>query len=568
MKKISSLIFVNSGMSSCTGHDYSWNTALQSACKSRNIHHTFLFRKEISPCFLKEFSNSYAALTNTIYTKPFINIEGDPYNLFIQQAEQIKKDFKNLKIDIHKNTLMFCHTADPATMLGMLWWCATMPAGQQPTLLFHFHYSFSPLGEWATQIFTEIRKALSPISHVYFCACIDFIASFLTYHLHKEVTLLPMPFNLPDISNSHNKIVYGFAGGGRLEQGPALLAPLALEYIKRGGKNNFIFQVAFSQQHPDIASIRQALENAEQLHPQQIQFIPQLITGEKYYDLLAKYSLLLLPYDSLRYHNARPSQIVQESIAMGIPALVPNGGSLAYEVTKAANGSIITDDLNVHTLCDALFTFEETAEKRLQQAKASRDRYIRYNNIDNIMQFLLHTYSHYPEKSSHISIKNNLPPQELYNKNTSPAFHERSVVPRQVSIESPAVLKKYWKKYYKMLSHSILFNAHYYLTTNPDVYAAGMDPLLHFVRHGGQEGRKPNPIFDPEYYLAVYPDVAEAGMNPLCHYIEYGWKEERNPSAQFNTLEYLENNEDVRRANMNPLEHFLKYGLLEGRNIN
>src|SRR5687768_12574680 len=58
------------------------------------------------------------------------------------------------------------------------------------------------------------------------------------------------------------------------------------------------------------------------------------------------------------------------------------------------------------------------------------------------------------------------------------------------------------------------FDAQYYLFHNPDVAAAGVDPLLHYNTVGWQEGRDPNAWFDTSGYLAHNPDVAAAGINP------------------------------------------------------
>ncbi|MGJ8572800.1 MAG: glycosyltransferase family 4 protein [Hoeflea sp.] len=44
-----------------------------------------------------------------------------------------------------------------------------------------------------------------------------------------------------------------------------------------------------------------------------------------------------------------------------------------------------------------------------------------------------------------------------------------------------------------------VFDASYYLATNPDVEAAGVDPLFHFRRHGLSEGRKPNAWLSESY---------------------------------------------------------------------
>jgi hypothetical protein len=73
------------------------------------------------------------------------------------------------------------------------------------------------------------------------------------------------------------------------------------------------------------------------------------------------------------------------------------------------------------------------------------------------------------------------------------------------------------------------FDSVFYRTTNPDIAAAGIDPLDHFLQHGYREGRNPNAGFDVAYYLAANPDVAENGINPLVHYILSGEREGRLP---------------------------------------
>jgi Ca2+-binding RTX toxin-like protein len=111
-----------------------------------------------------------------------------------------------------------------------------------------------------------------------------------------------------------------------------------------------------------------------------------------------------------------------------------------------------------------------------------------------------------------------------------------------------------------------LFDSLYYLSRNPDVFQAGIDPLSHFNAVGWQEGRDPNWWFDLSDYLAVNKDVAASGMNPLDHYHQIGWHEGRDPSASFDTTLYLINNPDVAAAGIDPLAHFLQTGLSEGRN--
>jgi GT2 family glycosyltransferase/ubiquinone/menaquinone biosynthesis C-methylase UbiE/TolA-binding protein len=110
-----------------------------------------------------------------------------------------------------------------------------------------------------------------------------------------------------------------------------------------------------------------------------------------------------------------------------------------------------------------------------------------------------------------------------------------------------------------------LFDAAWYLEKNPDVRAAGRDPLEHFAQKGWTEGRNPNPLFDCGWYLQRNTDVRNAGLNPLDHFVTNGWKEGRNPHPLFDVRWYLEANPDVLAAGINPLQHFILQGGAEGR---
>lgn len=164
---------------------------------------------------------------------------------------------------------------------------------------------------------------------------------------------------------------------------------------------------------------------------------------------------------------------------------------------------------------------------------------------------------------------------------------------------------------------SLLFSVNSYLIANPDVAAAQIDPVLHYIEYGQFEGRptylagpsrpgdllvqsnfydhqlgatliptgygaeqqaaasydtygwqrglNPDAYFDTAYYLAHNPDVAAAHINPLIHYEQWGWKEGRNPSAAFDTRAYQTAYPDVKAAGLDPLVHFIEWGIDGGR---
>jgi glycosyltransferase involved in cell wall biosynthesis len=149
-----------------------------------------------------------------------------------------------------------------------------------------------------------------------------------------------------------------------------------------------------------------------------------------------------------------------------------------------------------------------------------------------------------------------------------------------------------------------LFSEEEYLARNPDVAAAGADPLWHFLTRGVHEGRggspggcadslrsvvnadmnvisvidivvnvarwgvdylRPPEAFDAKWYLATYSDVRDDGANPWQHYHRYGWREGRDPNPFFDTDWYLAQYPDARDAERNPFLHYLRVGRPQGR---
>ena len=126
------------------------------------------------------------------------------------------------------------------------------------------------------------------------------------------------------------------------------------------------------------------------------------------------------------------------------------------------------------------------------------------------------------------------------------------------------------------------FDSIYYIKLYPDVASSNINPLLHYVLHGAKEGRnttrgnnidsnkeiktiRESGLFDADYYLRTNPDVQSAGINPIEHYYFHGWKEGRNPSAKFTTNYYLEAYQDIQLLGTNPLLHYIRFGQYEGR---
>ncbi|MBY5927450.1 MULTISPECIES: glycosyltransferase [unclassified Halomonas] len=82
----------------------------------------------------------------------------------------------------------------------------------------------------------------------------------------------------------------------------------------------------------------------------------------------------------------------------------------------------------------------------------------------------------------------------------------------------------------RLVQASGWFDADWYLNQAPvsGRLCAG-DAVSHYLSSGVSLGLEPGPAFDGAWYLRAYPDVAAAGINPLVHFLRHGRFEGRLP---------------------------------------
>src|ERR1700733_8010047 len=92
---------------------------------------------------------------------------------------------------------------------------------------------------------------------------------------------------------------------------------------------------------------------------------------------------------------------------------------------------------------------------------------------------------------------------------------------------------------YAVIAASGLFDADYYLSSNPDVAALNYDPLLHYLELGAREMRNPNREFDAPSYMSRCRETGENPENPLLHFITHRAAEQQQPTAAESEPEFL-----------------------------
>jgi GT2 family glycosyltransferase len=82
------------------------------------------------------------------------------------------------------------------------------------------------------------------------------------------------------------------------------------------------------------------------------------------------------------------------------------------------------------------------------------------------------------------------------------------------------------------------FDSDWYLCENKDLTNSGIDPLMHYVTFGENEGRKPNPLFDPVTYLQKYPELRDFQGTLLAHFIDFGIPQGKTSTTIDNSTEF------------------------------
>jgi len=97
------------------------------------------------------------------------------------------------------------------------------------------------------------------------------------------------------------------------------------------------------------------------------------------------------------------------------------------------------------------------------------------------------------------------------------------------------------------------FDTATYLQSNPEVAREKLNPLLHYLRQGDQEGRRPCALFDPAWYRATYNlDTVE---NTLAHFLRHRATGRVSPIPGFDPVRYLRTHPDVFNSQADPFLH-------------
>ncbi len=114
---------------------------------------------------------------------------------------------------------------------------------------------------------------------------------------------------------------------------------------------------------------------------------------------------------------------------------------------------------------------------------------------------------------------------------------------------------------YPVHAIALLFDPVFYASAYPEIAAAGVDPLVHYLAFGIDENRDPNPHFDARWYLGRNPDASLVPGGAILHYLHLGIARGLAPNPGFDAPWYSSQHPE---AAASPLHHHLRIGAALG----
>lgn len=96
-------------------------------------------------------------------------------------------------------------------------------------------------------------------------------------------------------------------------------------------------------------------------------------------------------------------------------------------------------------------------------------------------------------------------------------------------IVTSALAYSQWKSARKIVRRADYFDFDFYCAQVPsESFGSIADGLDHYLQIGWREGLDPHPEFSTNGYLSNNPDIKDAGIDPLTHFVRTGFKEGRS----------------------------------------
>lgn len=383
------LMVVDSGFGRLRGHHFATALMLDAGARKNKVHLSILtdrqlashlrpglFRCVVRPC-----------LTDGLYhPAAFTPGQGGVEAFFLYGEELADSLCDNATAYVDASTVVFSHTTNAVILYALAKWLHTIPQRSRPALAINVQ-NFIFDHETDAHVYRAAFSMLRGLDRVRLFGSNISICRLMGRYSGKTVRMMPLPFDKKlerPHGVPHETPVFGFAGEARPDKNMGILLGAIRKYLKCGGIGTFRIQAHFFlEEYPEMSDTKNELLALGREYPEMVILRLGPLYGEEYYRHIGECDAIMMSYTASLYQEGRISQVLLDTLAMGVSCLVCKESTLAEDTVYYDNGGVLLEDDSANSLTKGLFEFEDNWHGRKAAAERAREKVLAYNNVDN-----------------------------------------------------------------------------------------------------------------------------------------------------------------------------------------
>jgi glycosyltransferase involved in cell wall biosynthesis len=397
---MSSFVIVDPSLRTFNGHFLHYDNSVAKAASERGFRvvtlagasvHDLPCQFKVVPCFQRDLEQPFFRAGLTQGFRSVRHVE------FALRRRAFLRDLSNASrhLELDAGSVVFVHTVTEHYLQPLVDWLESLPQATRPQLCILLRYAPSPNPFYPQSIAAEeYRRGLGYLASHLVRPWVTLLTD--SEQLQREygeltdlpIHVMPIPHArlideiAPEVKPAARTMTY--LGNARATKGfhylPFVIEELYHHFASGEWRAEFQANVMFEHDQESHLALTRMRSLPVTLHEHEL-------TEAAYAGLLARSSLVLIPYQQL-YYFAQTSGVLSEALAAGKPVVAPRGTWMADQVKAHGVGTLFIPGDRV-SLVDAVREAMLRIEELQAASQAARDLWLGAHNSERFLENLL-----------------------------------------------------------------------------------------------------------------------------------------------------------------------------------
>lgn len=406
------VIIIEPFLKNFSGHQFNYTIQIKSQLDKMKIKSFILGHISADKECLKieNFFPCLSDITGKIFdSKSVIDILQALKSIILLKKQFIANILKNLYFKLEKGDILFTHSLYIFELLSLSWFLRQYRKVFQYhncKIIIGFNYEYRRNSIILTLILSLLYKFSCDFllkkfgSELVFFSDGELLKKDYDKLLNRELFCFPvpiLPFSVPTNSSyksDTNKIVISYLGATRYNKGFDIFVKMLKELIKDKTlkeKVYFIIQVNVQKQFlSELKVIQNFMSELTELMSSfpNIEIFYKTLEFNKYYELLNRSDIVVLPYRKESFKSC-PSNIFRETIIANKIPIVPEGTSMAYELSQWNLNDLVFKSENIDDLLRTIKNVIQNYTDYKKRIEGLQKKLEKYHTAANLVNYIL-----------------------------------------------------------------------------------------------------------------------------------------------------------------------------------